>query len=148
MRTLECSTHGDIRFSAMHARVMMFGINKYIEDHYQTAKNYEGFIPSSWRDVKGSTSKVVGKKLTGVVINGMELGPEWRIPWYHFLWLVYLDENPTLVQYAKYFDNFTDRFRGTSSVVSQADVIRMYVKDGREAVLGVCVDLIVLIGGE
>jgi hypothetical protein len=50
------------------------------------------------------------------------------------LWAKYLDENKDVVEHLKQFDEFTDMFRG-KSVNCQADVIRQYIKEGRQSIL-------------
>ncbi|GMX64532.1 hypothetical protein Elgi_38010 [Paenibacillus elgii] len=54
--------------------------------------------------------------------------------WYKMLWVKYLDDNPELVEYAKGFDDFNDIFKG-KSLNCQADVIRQYIKQGRESLV-------------
>lgn len=50
---LECSSHGDRRFSAFVARIKARG-NRSIEDIYQAAKVFEnGDTNLGWRDAKG-----------------------------------------------------------------------------------------------
>ncbi|GAA4879506.1 hypothetical protein GCM10023310_69600 [Paenibacillus vulneris] len=50
------------------------------------------------------------------------------------LWVKYLDDNPELVEYAKGFDDFNDIFKG-KSLNCQADVVRQYIKQGRESLV-------------
>lgn len=65
--------------------------------------------------------------------------------WYKLLWCKYLDENPELVKYASGFEDFTDEFKGKSTVNSQADVIKQYIKEGRKSIIDECRELIELI---
>lgn len=134
MKTLECSSRGDKRFSAFHAKVDVFGIVDTIENHYQLCKRFGSFIPKTWKDAKG-------KKPTHIVVDGRELDVRFLTPYYKYLWMKYLDQNPELVEYAKQFDNFTDMFRG-KSINCQADVIKRYVKEGRFYVLEECEEFI------
>jgi hypothetical protein len=77
---LECSSKGDKRFSAFHARIKGRG-NRSIEDLYQAAKVLEdGRTGLSWREVKGKRA---------VNMNELRL-------LYAKLWDEYITENPEL----------------------------------------------------
>jgi len=117
IKTLECSSKGDKRFSAFYAIVEAFGIYQSIEKHYQQSK----------RDVSGNHVKK-GNSVAYMVINGYQLPAEYLTDWYNLLWVKYLDKNPQLAAYARRFDEFTDIFRG-KSINCQADVIKEYVSD-------------------
>ena len=134
MKILECSSKGDKRFSAFYARVLVFGKENSIENHYQLSKRIGDFTPTHWKEVKG-------KQPTHIVVNGVHLDLSYLSSWYKYLWAVYLDNNPTLVDYAKQFDDFSDMFRG-KSINCQADVIRQYVKKGRESIYNEIQDFI------
>ncbi|UOE58141.1 hypothetical protein [Cytobacillus oceanisediminis] len=137
MRVLECSSKGDIRFSAFGAWVEVFGKMDKIENHYQLCKRFNGVAPKHWSNAKG-------KKPTSIVLNGLELDVRFLSPFYKLMWVKYLDGNPDLVQYAKHFDEFNDFFRGRS-VNCQADVIRQYVKEGRSSIIAECEELMGLL---
>ncbi len=128
-KILECSSKGDKRFSAFYARVKAFGIMASIEDHYQLVKRFPE-VPHTCRDAKG-------KKPTHICINSHDLHADYLSEWYASLWIKYLDEHPELVKYAQEFDDFHDMFRG-KSVNCQADMIRIYVKEGRSALIKQC----------
>jgi hypothetical protein len=64
---------------------------------------------------------------------------------YQWMWLMYLDENPYLVEYASEFDDFNDIFKGKSGVC-QADVIRQYIKRGRETIVADVRDFCYMLG--
>ena len=134
MKNLECSTAGDKRFSAFHAKVNVFGKVDSIENHYQLSKRFGNEIPRHWKEAKG-------KKPTHFVIGDKEYDLNHLSSFYRLLWVKYLDANPDLVEYAKGFDTFSDMFKG-KSINCQADVIRDYVKRGRKYVLDKCIDLI------
>lgn len=123
MKILECSSQGDKRFSAFYARVSFFGNINSIENIYQSVK----------RDVYGNPVGK-GKKVDHISIKGTKLPPKYLTPLYKMLWVKYLDNNPQLVEYAKTFDAFTDKFRGRC-INCQADVIRDYVKFGRDSIM-------------
>lgn len=125
---LECSSKGDQRFSAKFATVNMFGKMDTIERHYQLCKRF-GNAPAPTETHHGK-----GKKPTHIEINGTRLNISYLTPWYKLLWLVYLDYHPDLVDHASTFDDYNDMYRG-SCVNCQADVIRQYVKQGRESIV-------------
>jgi uncharacterized phage-like protein YoqJ len=136
--TLECSSVGDPRFSAMYAYVEVFGVKRFIEDHYQLSKRFGDDHPpkNKWQ--------AKGKKPTHFVVNGKEYDTKYLSMWYKLLWCKYLDQNPELVAYAKNYDDFTDVFRG-QSMNCQADVIKQYVKEGRKSIITECREFIDLI---
>lgn len=124
---LECSSKGDKRFSALYAKVKVFGVYDSIENHYQNCK----------RDIN---NQVVGKgkKVYKMVIEKtketIELSPSFLTAYYKLLWCAYLDANPNLVEYASRFNDYHDTFKG-KAVNCQADVIRQYIKAGRSSIL-------------
>lgn len=123
MRILECSSKGDRRFSAFYAKISFYGKIDSIEHIYQSVK----------RDKNGDLVNK-GKKVFYVVINEIKLEPKYLTPFYKLLWVKYLDNNPSLVSYAKQFDDYNDMFKG-KSVNCQADVIRQYIKQGRDSIM-------------
>lgn len=133
MKILECSSKGDKRFSAFYAKVTAFGRFDSIESHYQLSKRFGEFVPLSWSDAKG-------KSPTHIELNGRCYNLEMLSQWYKLLWVRYLDNNPQLVEYASQFDEFNDIFKG-KSINCQADVVRQYVKKGRESVINDCLEL-------
>jgi hypothetical protein len=137
MKTLECSSKGDKRFSAFYAKVKAFGKYGSIENHYQLAKRFGNEKPATWRDSKG-------KEATHIELDGREYELRFLTQWYKLLWLKYLDLNPSLVEHARHFDRFNDIFKG-KSVNCQADVIEQYVKRGRESIVIECAELSALL---
>lgn len=131
---LECSTKGDVRFSALYATVEIFGKKDTIENHYQLCKRFDGVAPKTAKEAKG-------KAVTSIVLNGKEFEPRFLMPFYKIMWVRYLERNPALVAYASRFSEFTDSFRG-KAMNCQADVIAQYIKEGRKAVLADCQELI------
>lgn len=123
MKSIECSSRGYKKASAMYARVECFGIIDTIENHYQSAK----------RDKDGNPV-AKGKRVDHIVIYGHKLSPRYLTPFYKLLWAKYLDENKDVVEHLSQFDEFTDMFRG-KSINCQADVIRQYIKEGRKSIL-------------
>ena len=128
MKTLECSSRGDKRFSAKYAKVSVFGVVDTIENHYQKSK----------RDMYGEHVKK-GAPVDHFILDRMVYPASMLSAFYRLLWIKYLDKNPDLVEYAKQFDDFTDMFRG-KSVNCQADVIRDYLTD-REKLVASCSEL-------
>lgn len=132
-KVLECSSHGNKKFSAFHARVEVGGIEKSIEEHYQESKiirDRNGKVSeiSNWKDGKGK------RNVIAVRVMGKIFGAEYLSAYYKLLWVKYLDKHPELVSIAKEYDEFTDKFRGKSTNC-QADVIRTYIKEGRKTLL-------------
>lgn len=126
-KVLECSSKGDKRFSALYAKVNVFGKYDTIESHYQKCKrDEEGNIAGKGKKVHN----MIIKKATGPII----LPPTFLTAYYKLLWCSYLDLNPKLVKYAKQFDDYHDMFRG-KAINCQADVIRQYIKEGRKSIL-------------
>lgn len=129
-RILECSSKGDQRFSAFYAKVSSFGKVASIEEHYQLCKRfrtpYETIIPKTVEEAKGKTP-------SHIELNGVEYDIGYLTLYYKGLWMAYLDQHPELVEYAKQFDSYSDMFKG-KSINCQADVIRQYIKEGRESI--------------
>jgi len=132
MKVLECSSNGDIRFSAFGAKVEVFGKLDTIENHYQLSKRFisntgEVMVPKTWKDAKG-------KKVDYFIVGNKEYEPKYLSAFYNLLWVKYLDNNLELVEYAKGFDDFSDMFKG-KAVNCQADIIKKYIKEGRKSIM-------------
>jgi len=148
MKSLECSTKGDKRFSALVAKVEAFGKFDFIETHYQTCKEYldesGNYVQASnWKQAKEWQKQ--GRMPVGIKLNGLRLPIEYLTPYFKLLWVKYLDANPGLVEYAKQFDQFTDMFRGKNTLNCQADAISQYVKEGRGNIMKECEPLLRLL---
>lgn len=127
MKILECSSKGDKRFSALYAKVNVFGFEDTIEGHYQNSKrNKEGYIVKKGMHV--DTMVIVKRNHT------IKLEAKYLTAYYKLLWCCYLDNNPDLVEYASKFDDYNDMFKG-KAINCQADVIRQYIKQGRRTIL-------------
>lgn len=142
MKVLECSSKGDKRFSALYAKVNVSGVFDSIENHYQLCKraigeNGEVIVPRDFKELKG-------KKVDYFVMNGINFPETYLTQYYKLLWVKYLDANPSLVVFAKGFDEFNDMFKH-NSVNCQADVIRQYVKEGRGSIMSECKPLIYIL---
>ena len=126
MKNLECSSAGDKRFSALYAEVEVNGVLDTIERHYQSVKRKgEPCNPKPCRK---------GERVEFIIISNKILPPKFLTPFYKLLWVKYLDAHPELVEYAKEFDTFSDKFKG-KSINCQADVITQYIKEGRKSIL-------------
>ena len=123
MNILECSSRGDKRFSAFYAYVSIYGINKSIENHYQSCKGF---------NIEPIKRK--GSKPDFITINNIRCDVKYLTPYYKLLWVKYLDEHKELVEYANKFDDYNDMFKG-HSINCQADVVRQYVKEGRSSIM-------------
>lgn len=139
MKVLECSSVGDKRFSALHAKVTLWTFTKSIEEWYQFSKVFGIKQPGSWKEIKRLSRFM---KPSACVINGVPFDVRFLTPWYKLLWLTYLDEHPDLVEYASQFDEFHDKFKG-SSKNCQADVIRQYIQEGRDSLISECAELLI-----
>ena len=84
MKTLECSSAGDKRFSAFYAKIEVFGVFDTIENHYQKCK----------RDASGNPCKK-GQKVSYCVINDKKVSAEMLTPFYRYLWFKYLNAAPS-----------------------------------------------------
>lgn len=131
MKILECSSKGDKRYSAFYAKVKVFGDIDSIENHYQLCKRFNNTLPQTWRDAKG-------KNPTHIHIKGKDYDKKYLGMYYKLLWVKYLDQYPELVEYAEQFDDFHDIFKGKNTMNCQADVIRQYVKQGRDSIMEEC----------
>ena len=124
MRILECSSRGDKRLSAFYARISFYGKIDSIENIYQSVK----------RD-SNNNKPGKGRKVDHIEIQGHKLDVKYLTPLYKMLWVKYLDINPDLVEYAKQYDDYNDMFKGRYTVNCQADVIRQYIKQGRNSIM-------------
>lgn len=144
LRTLECSSKGDKRYSAFVAKVEVFQVNDSIEFHYQLAKRFNNItnpnVNDTWDNKMKYLKSVKGKRPDYIVIGHNEYDLKYLSQFYDLLWLKYLDENKGLVEYASGFDDYTDMFKG-KSINCQADTIRKYIKQGREVILEECSEL-------
>jgi len=144
-KVLECSSKGDKRFSALFAKIKVWNEFDSIEGHYQKCKvfldaNGNYFSSLNWKEVKEWQKE--GMRPVKIILNGVILPIDYLSSYYKLLWVKYLDANKGLVEYAKQFDEFTDMFRGKNTINCQADVIRQYVKEGRESIMKECMSLI------
>lgn len=129
--TLECSSAGDIRFSALRASVTFNGKFDTIENHYQLAKRFGEMGEQKynhWRDAKG-------KKPTYMYIKDKLISLDYTLAFYDLLWVKYLDQNPELVKYANQYTYFSDKFMRRNGIVSQSRSIHKYVKFGRDYII-------------
>jgi hypothetical protein len=100
---LECSSHGDPRFSAFHARIRGRG-GRTIESIYQAAKVFaDGTTGLDWRAAKGR--KAVNQADCAVL--------------YARLWDMYIAENPQLLSVLRHASGLSDMF-GQSGHCCQA----------------------------
>lgn len=140
IKILECSTKGDKRFSALCAKVTMFGKTQSVENWYQLSKNFNGKKPKSFKQAK--YIQHLGYKPTSFYVNDSEFDIKYLSSWYKILWIKYLDSNPDLVEYAKQFDDFHDVFKNKNTINCQADIIKQYIKEGRRSLINECDEFI------
>lgn len=122
-KTLECSSRGDRRFSALFAMVTINGKERSIETWYQEAKR----TADGKKAGKGKPFDHIIDPFTGDALPASE-----ATSLYRGLWITYLHHHPDLVEYASQFDDFTDSFRGEKTMNCQADIIGAYVKGDRD----------------
>ena len=129
MPTLECSTKGDPRYSAVCAKIN--GIS--IENRYQLCKRFfkDGCIlhPSSFKEAKHWQYKIYSF-LLDFMVNDQPYSLECLSMYYNALWYVYLTKNPELINNAQKFNSFTDCYRKNNTKNCQADVIALVVNKG------------------
>lgn len=91
---LECSSAGDRRFSAFHARLRRYR-NRSIEELYQASKVFEdGSQGLPWREAKGRQA----------------INQERCAQLYHSLWVQYIRENPELLPTLRAASGLSDRY--------------------------------------
>lgn len=90
---LECSSRGDKRFSAFHARIKAVG-NRTIEDIYQATKMINGCTGLTWREAKGKKPD----------------NAEYCALYYSWLWDIYIYENPDLLPVLRSATGLSDMF--------------------------------------
>jgi len=101
---LECSSKGDVRFSAFYAIVN----GKSIEEQYQAAKVFEdGSTGLNWRLAKGR----------------MPVNTETCKVLYYSLWKQYIDEHSELLEILINSTGLSDIFGSHKSLVCQATVL-------------------------
>lgn len=122
MKTLECSSKGDRRFSAFYAKVKCRDNSfRSIESMYQNAK----------RTPDGSVAGK-GKRPAYAQIGSKRYKLTALTPFYNWLWLKYFEQNPELLKVIAEYDVFTDMFRG-HCINCQADVVQLVHDKGIEA---------------
>jgi len=100
---LECSSHGDKRFSAFYAYVN----GRSIEEQYQAAKIFEdGSTGLYWKDAKGRRA-----------VNATEC-----TILYENLWRQYISEHPELLNILKKASGLSDMF-AKKGAINQAYVL-------------------------
>lgn len=148
MKILQCDSRGDTRFSPFFCWVEAFGVRDSIEEHYQKSKTFvdaDGrlYHPTCWRQAKAYEKTPDFKRHDHFRLpNGRMCPAKYLVfGWYAALWVKYLDEHPDLVEYARGFDDYSDRFKGLFPLC-QADCVRLYVKKGRAALVSQCRDFL------
>jgi hypothetical protein len=112
---LECSSKGDKRFSAFHAR---FSSGKSIEEIYQGHKVFEdGSTGLNWREAKGR------KAINQEELKGL----------YSALWDVYIRRNPELLMVLKEATGLSDIFGQEGHCCQATELWRIRNEDQREA---------------
>lgn len=131
-KILECSSKGDIRFSAFYAKVECLGKIDTIENHYQNAKRAED---GSYVTKGSYTHHFVLNINYKDISREFIFDAKYLTAFYKMLWVKYLDNHKTYVEYAATFDDYHDMFKGKNTINCQTDVIRQYIKQGRESII-------------
>jgi hypothetical protein len=101
-------------------------VTKTIEDHYQSAKVFEGSVQAKdWRharELKKGGALQIGWSICGMFFHTKDVAHGQRlvlditdigVQFYCLLWEKYIRANPDLVEYAASFDEFRDPFAGS-----------------------------------
>lgn len=159
-RVLQVHTRGDKRFSPFCCFVTAYSRRASIEEHYQTAKLFEGGrAPRDWREAKYFAKRPphgLGLRQTGWRIGSRELArrnaagdvlalDDPGLMFYLRLWHRYLTENPALIEEARRFDAFEDPFEGTFPF-GQRRVFELVTREGVAALEPMFAPLLVLTG--
>lgn len=126
IKTLECSTAGDFRFSALKAKVSVNGVIDTIENHYQKSKvflNNDGTFYTA-----KNFSEAKGKKPIAFKINGCYLPLRYGAMFYDLMWYKYLKNNRDLEIVLENYDDYSDKYKSKIAYNCQADTIRKYMK--------------------
>jgi len=134
IRILECSIQGDTRFSPQYAKVHIFHDYDTIENLYLKCQK-----------TKDNKQSVIGDIPHHLVIYFMYFDKKHLNSYLKLMWIKYLDENPHLVQVLKDYDEYSDMFDGVFIQDSQADILRKYIKNGKDSLLEECKDFLKLI---
>lgn len=141
---LYCDSRGDTRYSPFFCWLEAFGVRDNIENHYQKAKVFslpDGSLyhPNDWRAAKQAKKGGLPQREDVMRLPNGRFAPARFLVfgWYTSLWLKYLDANPDLIDHARRFDEYVDRFKH-GFPMCQADCVRAYVQGGREELLGHC----------
>lgn len=149
-KILEVNTQTSL-INGFRAKVNAYGWYNSIENHLQFSKRFilpdgHEVSPTSWKDAKlMAKSKDQGglgfnQSSYFKLPNGQMVPTKYYlIGWMTHLWLVFLDKNPKVVEYAKQFDKFTDPYRG-HSLVGVDTCVSLYAKEGRESLEARCWD--------
>lgn len=125
MKVLDCGMNGDQRFSALVAKVNIYGELLTINEHFQDKKR---FMDEQGNMVKLKQDESYGKKPFAFNIGGHCLPIKYGVMFYILLWLKYLESHPELVEYLAQFDSYIDTSK-VGTTLTGADVITMYFKD-------------------
>lgn len=126
MTCLQCHSKGDKRFSALYAKIHLFGEYDTIESFYQLSKRFNNIIPRNIKSAKG-------KYPTHLIIHGNWFPNSDLTAWYDFLWYKYFTQNIELYKYAMRFDTFIDIY-ASSNGNNQAVSIKKLTSNGLDIV--------------
>ena len=154
-RILQCHSRGARRYSPFNCYVTVWGEMDSIENHYHRAKVFEGGSrPRDWREAK--RFKKEGLRQTGWQIGHLRvpcrsnpkgtsfLISDLGVQFYVLMWRKHLRAHPEKIAYASAFEDFCDPFAGDFPC-SQAEVIRISVREGLDGLTALCTELLHLL---
>lgn len=147
IRSLEVSSKGDKRFSALYAKVNVSGKYDSIENHYQLSKVFLNKMTGehcrfgNFKQVK-HIQRRDEYKLIGFIVNGKMLDVSYLTGWYKALWLKYFLKNQSLINVIMSYDNFTDMFTSVNTINSQVDICKQIRYKGLSSLKDDCMDFI------
>lgn len=107
---LECSSHGDKRFSAFYARIKAFQ-NTSIEELYQGIKIFpDGSTGLEWKKAKGRGC-----------VNQFQASC-----YYSTFWDLYIKENPNLLKIIMQYNGFSDVFGQPDHCCQAEEIFRIH----------------------
>ena len=151
MNNLECSVYGDKRFSSLCAVVSIDGVRKTIDEWFYLSILYKKIVKKTiLRPVSVKQSKFYSHcdwcEVDCIEFQKERLPKDYAYEWIVCLWYLYFQQNPDLLSYARQFDDVSNRFSYSDSVVAkQISIIRLAVKNGLDCLYEICSNILCLV---
>lgn len=129
LKTLECSSKGDKRFSALFCNTNVNGVLDTIEKHYQLSKVFIDLKTNNpirfntINKIKQAQYLTNKYSLIGFNVKGKFISLAYMTMWYYSLWYKHFCINKDKINIVKKYDFFTDCFAKPNTMNSQADVM-------------------------